>query len=625
MNRQLEKNIKLSSNHYFYLLSAFVLILLYGQVIFFDYVWDDKSLLLYDDRLVIGSLSWDLIARPVLEDTSYFRPFVFLSWFFEFHLLGRNPMISHAVNLVAFYFSVITLFHLACHLLKSKPFTLTVSWFITFIYLCHPMNVEAVAWVSGRFDVFATFFIFVACYVFLVAKNNKARIVIVSLCYMCALGSKEIGILLAPAMFCLWMMATDEQDTKSWLPKIRFFVKSHLLLLIVLSLITICYLVIRSYYASGLVHKPYDWAFISKSYFTDFLPIVATKEYLVRTLLPLFNLGAFLPNSYFTQTPNIIISWIVIALLLSVMLVLLRNRVTVFFAILGYLLMLSLVIYIIPITIGDNIVQDRFLMSALPFYCLCVGYFICWLLKVYTRKWMIFTFSGLYLILLSLITNQLVPNWENEFKFWYMANHYQKKYTDETHPMYFRELILNDQRKAVEEIIEKENEFSRKTGKYRLNYHINYAQYLVKLGEAEGMVLTKEFKRLLLSIGNDYKRISLNRSYVFAVYQSYVLGSLTIDYDLEAAEGAIGYVRQFAADYNLRTTVLYEFVISALSGQDEKAKLKLQELVDFSSNKLKADLVKADDMITKFCNEKSLSVTVCKPSFSTKNWLLTDL
>ena len=191
----------------FYVFSFCLFFLLYGQVLAFDYVWDDRELFVYNPELLNNPLSWQLIARPVLEGTSYFRPLVHLSWFSEFHLFGLRPRVSHGINLVVFYMGALLLFHLVKFILRKTASAGLIAGISALIYLCHPMNIEATAWVAGRFDTFATFFLILAIYAFLAIRPGMLRALLVSLAYLAALGSKETGILFLPSLFCTWVLA----------------------------------------------------------------------------------------------------------------------------------------------------------------------------------------------------------------------------------------------------------------------------------------------------------------------------------------------------------------------------------------------------------------------------------
>ena len=88
-------------------------LLLYGPALGFGYVWDDEIIILKNADLQRPALSWALLGRPVLEDTSYFRPLVFLSWWLAYRALGMlSPALSHAVNLGLFYLALLLCYRL---------------------------------------------------------------------------------------------------------------------------------------------------------------------------------------------------------------------------------------------------------------------------------------------------------------------------------------------------------------------------------------------------------------------------------------------------------------------------------------------------------------------------------
>ena len=63
---------------------------LYYPVLNAQYVWDDTLLIVTKTGLRENPLSWELISSPVLPGTSYFRPLIFLSWYWEFKFFGQN-------------------------------------------------------------------------------------------------------------------------------------------------------------------------------------------------------------------------------------------------------------------------------------------------------------------------------------------------------------------------------------------------------------------------------------------------------------------------------------------------------------------------------------------------------
>ena len=234
-------------------------------------------------------------------------------------------------------------------------------------------------------------------------------------------------------LFCVWML-DKHQSKQPWKPVIYEFFQKNVTLLCLLLVNSIVYLYLRSQYASGMTHAGVTWNFIYQSYFVVQLPIIALKEYIVRTILPFYNMGVILPIEPFITISNQIISAVVVIAVLGCVVYGLVKRYTIVFAVISYLVMISLVLYLIPLT-TTGITQDRFLMSALPFYSLLVAYTVqqgiihvnrikAWLIGLCT-----------YIFILSLITAQMVPVWANSLIFWTSMSNYQEKYTNEFHPM----------------------------------------------------------------------------------------------------------------------------------------------------------------------------------------------
>lgn len=104
-----KSNYSKKTTYIFYIVSLAIFLYLYYQVINFNYVWDDTIVVLRNPLLMSPELTWSLLAQPVLQGTSYFRPLVFLSWYMERQWFGLNPAISHAINIVFLYVSTLFL------------------------------------------------------------------------------------------------------------------------------------------------------------------------------------------------------------------------------------------------------------------------------------------------------------------------------------------------------------------------------------------------------------------------------------------------------------------------------------------------------------------------------------
>jgi putative membrane protein len=600
----------------FYVFSFCLFFLLYGQVLAFDYVWDDRELFVYNPELLNNPLSWQLIARPVLEGTSYFRPLVHLSWFSEFHLFGLRPRVSHGINLAVFYMGALLLFHLVKFILRKTASAGLIAGISALIYLCHPMNIEATAWVAGRFDTFATFFLILATYSFLAVRPGMLRALLVLLAYVAALGSKETGILFLPSLFCTWVLA-HHSNSEPWSPVFKsFFVKNYALLVNLLGL-TIIYLFIRAYYASGMTHLGMGASYIYKTYIINQIPVISIKEYITRTLLPFYDLGLFFPIEYFVNPLNKIVSWAVCLFVASVVFFGFKRRMNFVFAILGYLIMISLVIYLIPISTAANIVQDRFLSPAMPFFIILVALGLSFLAE--KRKIIAISAGMFYAASITFITIQLVPIWQNELKFWYHISIFQEKYNHIFHPMLLRAMMeFNVPRKDIEELMSKEREEIKRTGVFRPITFIMYGQYLVDQKDPEGIKLLREYSDILDEIGETYQVEGLSRRDVFAIYYSYALGLLEIEHNIKESAAIFEKAKKYNGPYKTTSTLALDIILNLLQNKNNEAKESFHELMAISNIAHEDFIGRINEKIKINCAANNLNIPACQPDFDVR-------
>ncbi|WP_314309959.1 hypothetical protein [Kingella denitrificans] len=569
-------------------------------------------------------LTWSLLAQPVLPGTSYFRPLVFLSWYIERQWFGLNPAISHIINVEFLYGSTLLLFHLLRQLLSRQPNAEVLAALGALVFLCHPRNVEAAAWISGRFDVFATFFLLAGLYAFVRIQKKYFRNLTVVLCHLAALASKEIGILMPIVLFCVWML-DKHQSKQPWKPVIYEFFQKNVTLLCLLLVNSIVYLYLRSQYASGMTHAGVTWNFIYQSYFVVQLPIIALKEYIVRTILPFYNMGVILPIEPFITTSNQIISAVVVIAVLGCVVYGLVKRYTIVFAVISYLVMISLVLYLIPLT-TTGITQDRFLMSALPFYSLLVAYTVqqgiihvnrikAWLIGLCT-----------YIFILSLITAQMVPVWANSLIFWTSMSNYQEKYTNEFHPMLLfayahsnlpEELV----QQRIDELIARERAETKKTGEFRPIVYIIYAQYLIMKKNPEGLDIMEEYMDVLhemrstVSHGQLIQNQTIPDAQIEDLYTSYAHGALIMRNDIEKADAALEEAKKFRTGPVTFNVLVYDIIFDILKNRQSAAQFEYQTIGTMTKTdetSRKSAVTTINRLVNQVCEAKKLSVPACQ-------------
>ena len=459
---------RLTRPRFFYLGSALLLLLLYGRSLGFGYVYDDHSLLTYNPGLLNPRLSWELLARPVLADTSYFRPLVFFSWWLEGQLLGRfSPALSHLVNLLFFY-GTLLIFH---RLLRRLDLPAPVAAGASLLYLLHPANVEAVAWTSGRFDLFLTGFVLLALDAAVAGRRWLALLAAAA-----ALLSKETAIVLIGLLGLLDM--ARHADGRPWAVQLRASWTRQRGLYIGLILLDLAYLLLRSR-AGGLYHRTLDWAYLQQYWLQWAAPPLALGEYLRQLLWP-WGAPLLTPIAPIAAQPGArpLALLLTLALLGGLAWGLKRRQRWPLLALLPAL-SLVLVLHLLPLNINDNLSQQRFLTLTLPL--LTLGLALGWATR--PRP------AGLGAALLGLGlayglgTAATVGVWRDELSFWTAMNRdYGHYFHGRPAKGYFNVLLQRpNQRARLEELLQREQTLSAAAGvPPERDMFVGYADYLIQ-------------------------------------------------------------------------------------------------------------------------------------------------
>lgn len=165
------------------------------------FVWDDELLLLREEVTRLQSLS-DYFSRAywLATDTqaapSYYRPLTVLSLAVDHALHRGNPTGFHLTNLLL-HGSNAALVMALCRRLGAGLSSATVC---ALLFAWFPRLSEAVAWISGRTDLLATFFSLGA--LFVVLGKSRARTWSSSALLLVGISSKEVA--LAAALAVAW-------------------------------------------------------------------------------------------------------------------------------------------------------------------------------------------------------------------------------------------------------------------------------------------------------------------------------------------------------------------------------------------------------------------------------------
>ncbi|MDD5556262.1 MAG: tetratricopeptide repeat protein [bacterium] len=172
------------------------------------FVWDDVRIVASHPairpplrpRAILSSRFLSFQEDPRAEDElPYWRPVILLSFFTDARAWGRNPFGFHLTNVFIHFLNASILFLLLSSLPSARAAALPAS----LLFALHPLQANAVSYISGRTDLFAAFFLLAAL---LLAFRSRSfgigRTAIGSVLVLLALMSKESAIA-APLLFPL--------------------------------------------------------------------------------------------------------------------------------------------------------------------------------------------------------------------------------------------------------------------------------------------------------------------------------------------------------------------------------------------------------------------------------------
>ncbi|MFC1889360.1 tetratricopeptide repeat protein [Thermodesulfobacteriota bacterium] len=200
----------------------------YANCVRNDFVFDDLLRIKYEPS--IRSLE-NIPGMLDIFDRSYrYRPMRTISYALDYALSGLDPLAYHISNLV---------YHTLCSflvflLVRSATGKARAALFASLLFAVHPVQTEAVSYLSGRRDLLATLFYLLSAWLYFEYRGRRRHWFIPLIAIALGLGvlSKET-VLVAPGIFLLYdaMREIHEGPRRLSLPRaVLEAVKKHLLL-----------------------------------------------------------------------------------------------------------------------------------------------------------------------------------------------------------------------------------------------------------------------------------------------------------------------------------------------------------------------------------------------------------
>jgi tetratricopeptide (TPR) repeat protein len=181
-----------------------VTIALYCNALSGDFIWDDRGLIV-DHATYLGDWKnlYEGFCKPFFGDTPYYRPLLMGSFIVDYQLWGTEPFGYHFTNLVLHSVNALLVYVLVFILVQQAGIALWTS----LLFTAHPVQSEAVAWISGRNDLLLTFFALISIVLHLRWRHFQEWIrpcayIAFLISYLAALFTKESALVL-PLLFML--------------------------------------------------------------------------------------------------------------------------------------------------------------------------------------------------------------------------------------------------------------------------------------------------------------------------------------------------------------------------------------------------------------------------------------
>jgi protein O-mannosyl-transferase len=183
-------------------------------------VWDD-DILVYKNPLVLHFSPYAVWAAFTSYDPELYIPLTLLSYQIEHLLFGLNPTVFHTTNLLLHIGSATCVFSLLQRWKIARP----LAFLAALVFAIHPVNSEAVAWVSARKDTLSSFLFLVALLQWERYKSHHLRRTYAAtvVVFFLALLAKVSVVLLPFVMLLLDWRDGRRFDRRALAEKLPFF------------------------------------------------------------------------------------------------------------------------------------------------------------------------------------------------------------------------------------------------------------------------------------------------------------------------------------------------------------------------------------------------------------------
>ena len=168
-----------------------------------EFLWDDETLVQFNpyikDWSYLPQIFTSRLGSIVKETGAFYRPVQTFTYLLDYSLWRLNVVGYHVTSTVWHILTAVSVFVLVQMIFGQGKLSLVTA----VLFVIHPIHTEGVSYIAGRADSLAACFMLLSFILYLRHYQRPRGTVLVGMasCYLLALLSKEISLILPPLIF----------------------------------------------------------------------------------------------------------------------------------------------------------------------------------------------------------------------------------------------------------------------------------------------------------------------------------------------------------------------------------------------------------------------------------------
>lgn len=355
-----------------------------------------------------------------------YRPLRDISYAIDFAIWGESAAGFHLTNILIHAANCVLVFFLIKRLVRPLGMSLVAPALAALIFAIHPLQTDAVTYISGRRDVLFALFYLAAFHFYLSYRANRTvkYLALFLGAWALSIASKEMGasfpILMFTWSFCELWGETSGKWFRKFVTSIKGAFTADRWLYISLAVVGAAYTFYQTYTMGGSERAGYrGFRYWGGSFYHNLLTVVHVHAWFLKQLVwptPITQYSGAFPVATTVMDKMVIVSIVVVSAVIALGFFLLNRAPLAAFAILSYFVMLLPVSQIIP---HHELLADHYLYLPMMSFGLLVALGVERIAAFDERaRIAVYATAAIALIVCAVLTIRQNAVWRDDFTLW---------------------------------------------------------------------------------------------------------------------------------------------------------------------------------------------------------------